>query len=964
MPTARIEAQDDHFFVHTPFDQTLNKDLKAIPTVRWNKAQRAWSYDRTPAVARALRACLTRHKFTIDGGDLLAYATMDVPLASTKLITKDPPPWKHQIEATNMIGQLGASCIDGGMGTGKTRSVIDAITNYDLRRTLVLCPASVISVWPLEVEKYAAVDIRVVALRDGTIQKRTDFADKIFAAANAAPSGGGNLMFVINYEGAWRDPFGDWARVMPWDLVVMDECVPGDTMIATPEGDRPISELAEGDLVYGMDNECQVTETPIRFTFRRETSNSLVRVNDTMLTPNHPVWTTHGYVPAGDVSNFDFVTHIELKRIFNGGSEVAMRMVRAEVQTESQEPSDTILRKELLSPMAHVSSGFCGNAGHGTETRAGTRENEKSTATTRVQKETRYLSSFKSQSLQESCNCEKDQSQRTSNVTRARISAVERWQRQGANNPTETLGSTSRLADRTHHLDKAATTRFPDTLQDRYCRTDSQNRDRGRRVVPYDVNRKSQGQEERSVSSAARMDRSEISKSDCDRQNGSCDGGSVKSRKVFNLETGTGNYFANGLLVHNCHRIKSPTGRASLFCSTLRHSTKHATGLSGTLMPHGPADVFAEFRALDPGIYGDSYTKFKLKYITPATFKVQKDPSQPDRLQVALTNDADFKAIFTGEKKFKNIFSRELSLVIRCIKFQMTDQEIVDTIELAGDRGDRANKDVGWKINVYANLISQAKKTMHYPETSQYQNLDDLKARMDTITLHVSRDVLDLPDVIDVTRDVPLGKAERKLHNELFRDLIAWVESGEQVTAANALVKVLKLQQATSGYAKDDDGKIHEVGDSRAKVLQEVMEEAGASAGEAMVVFCRFHHDLDNVHAAAEAVDTNCLELSGRRNQLAEWQEGGAPILAVQIQSGGLGVDLTRARYAVFYSIGYSLGELDQAKARVHRPGQTRKVTNVMMVASKTIDEGIYRSLHDKRSIVDFVMSLVSKVGE
>ena len=143
------------------------------------------------------------------------------------------------------------------------------------------------------------------------------------------------------------------------------------------------------------------------------------------------------------------------------------------------------------------------------------------------------------------------------------------------------------------------------------------------------------------------------------------------------------------------------------------------------------------------------------------------------------------------------------------------------------------------------------------------------------------------------------------------------------------------------------------------------MEDAGVTTGEAMVVFCRFHHDLDNVHAQAEALGVRSLELSGRRDQLAEWQEvDGPPMLAVQIQSGGLGIDLTRARYAVYYTIGYSLGELDQAKARVHRPGQTRKVTNVFMQASKTIDEGIYRSLRNKRSIVEFVMSLVTKGPE
>ncbi len=377
-------------------------------------------------------------------------------------------------------------------------------------------------------------------------------------------------------------------------------------------------------------------------------------------------------------------------------------------------------------------------------------------------------------------------------------------------------------------------------------------------------------------------------------------------------------------------------------------------------MPHGPADIFAEFRALDPGIYGSSFTKFKLKYITPATFEIEKDPPQSQILQAALTNDEDFKKIFEGRKKFKSGSARMMSIVIRGLRYKMTDQEIVDTLELS--TRPEGEKKIDYKVTIYAKILTLAKKRLGYPETAQYQNLDEFKELMDTITLHISRDVLDLPDVMDVTRDVILSKPERKLHDGLYRDLVAWVTSGEQITAANALVKVLKLQQATSGYAKDDDGKIHIVGESRAKALAEILEDAGAPGGEPIVVFCRFHHDLDSIHQVCKDLDVASMELSGRVNQLAEWQEDkAAPVLAVQIQSGGVGVDMTRARYGIYYSIGYSLGELDQAKARYHRPGQTRKVTNVFMIAGQTIDEGIYGSLRDKRSIVDFVMSLGRK---
>jgi len=52
-------------------------------------------------------------------------------------------------------------------------------------------------------------------------------------------------------------------------------------------------------------------------------------------------------------------------------------------------------------------------------------------------------------------------------------------------------------------------------------------------------------------------------------------------------------------------------------------------------------------------------------------------------------------------------------------------------------------------------------------------------------------------------------------------------------------------------------------------------------------------------------------ELSGRVNQLEEWKTerpGDLPagVIAVQIRAGGAGVDLTRACYCVYYSLGFS----------------------------------------------------------
>jgi SNF2 family DNA or RNA helicase len=91
-------------------------------------------------------------------------------------------------------------------------------------------------------------------------------------------------------------------------------------------------------------------------------------------------------------------------------------------------------------------------------------------------------------------------------------------------------------------------------------------------------------------------------------------------------------------------------------------------------------------------------------------------------------------------------------------------------------------------------------------------------------------------------------------------------------------------------------------------------------------------------------------------DELKCWQAGEAPVLAVQIDSGGVGVDLTRARYAIYYSLGFSLGSYEQSLARIHRPGQTRPVEYIHLVAEGTVDEKVMAALARRADVVNTVL--------
>lgn len=241
-----------------------------------------------------------------------------------------------------------------------------------------------------------------------------------------------------------------------------------------------------------------------------------------------------------------------------------------------------------------------------------------------------------------------------------------------------------------------------------------------------------------------------------------------------------------------------------------------------------------------------------------------------------------------------------------------------------------------------------------------YRLTDELAARVAPATFRVDASQIERPQhqVIDIP--VELDDRTWRLYRQLEHEFVAWVQehSNDELSTViikNALTKALRLQQITSGFVVDDAGNMVRIGTEKRAALTDIIESLG---GEPLVVFCRFRADLDTVHDVCRMLDVGSLELSGARHELEQWQSdaGNYPVLAVQIQAGSVGVSMVRARYAVYYSLGYSLGDYLQSEARLVRPGQQRHVTLYRLVASGTVDERIVRALDAKEDIIQYVI--------
>ena len=317
----------------------------------------------------------------------------------------------------------------------------------------------------------------------------------------------------------------------------------------------------------------------------------------------------------------------------------------------------------------------------------------------------------------------------------------------------------------------------------------------------------------------------------------------------------------NTVILDEIHKIKAASGKASKFCARLRRVAERMVGLTGTPMPHSPVDLYAQYRALDPRVFGTNVHSFKQHYT------------------------------------------------------------------ISGGFG--GHQVIG------------------------YQHQDEMRAKFMSIAYQADRSVIELPDATHTVIPVELGPKAMKTYKGLANDLHAAIEGGE-CTAANALVKLLRLQQLTGGYLKlDDVDRLVEMDTGKREALAELLESIGT---EPVVVFCRFRSDMDAVHLECKALGLASCELSGRQNDLAAWQKGEGQVIAVQIQSGGVGVDLTRASYCVYYSLGFSLGDYDQSLARVHRPGQKNAVSYYHLIVEGTVDRQVYDALDARRDVVNTIL--------
>lgn len=255
-----------------------------------------------------------------------------------------------------------------------------------------------------------------------------------------------------------------------------------------------------------------------------------------------------------------------------------------------------------------------------------------------------------------------------------------------------------------------------------------------------------------------------------------------------------------------------------------------------------------------------------------------------------------------------------------------------------------------------------------------YRWEDEVRYKVGQTSYQISKaEALDLPERTDVMVPVRLDAKTRRSYDQIRKYAIAEIEGkGDDgqpkrgvVLARIVLTTILRLQQVANGFSTTDDGEVIVISGEKLQACQDLVEGA---AGQQVVIFCRFLKDIERL----EATIPHSLSIHGsipqkeRSARIHAFQTGKVNALICQIQVASLGIDLSAASIGIFYSTGFSLTDFLQARDRIHRHGQTQKVTYYYLVGENTVEIKVYKALDAKQKIaakvvdLDYARSLLS----
>ena len=279
------------------------------------------------------------------------------------------------------------------------------------------------------------------------------------------------------------------------------------------------------------------------------------------------------------------------------------------------------------------------------------------------------------------------------------------------------------------------------------------------------------------------------------------------------------------------------------------------------------------------------------------------------------------------------------------------------------DEGKRLGKSIGRYRDEFFTAGSRNGDVIYsyIPKSPAEETEQKISNRISDICLSMkAEDYLKMPDKVSIYDYVELPPKAMEAYRTFEREqVLELINSGEPLTAATAAALGNKLQQMAGGQVYDSDRKVIDVHDEKIEKLKEIVE---ASNGEPVLVAYAFKHEQARIMEALKEFKPRKLETA---RDIADWNEGKAPLMVAHPASVGHGINIQKGGHIlVWFGNTWSLELYQQFNARLYRQGQMKPVMIHHIVTKGTVDEKIIRSLGGKKDTQDGLMNCIKELME
>jgi len=219
--------------------------------------------------------------------------------------------------------------------------------------------------------------------------------------------------------------------------------------------------------------------------------------------------------------------------------------------------------------------------------------------------------------------------------------------------------------------------------------------------------------------------------------------------------------------------------------------------------------------------------------------------------------------------------------------------------------------------------------------------LPQVMRRIKPATYVLANNMYTLPQLLVV--EVAVAMPDRTAYENMKKHFLH-----EDIVALTAATVTQKLQQLSSGFAYDVDQTGRWYSNHKFDRLEELLEE---NQHANTIIVYQYKEELAELKRRF-----NVATLEDNAS-IDKWNRGETPLLAIHPASAGHGLNLQHGgHHVVFLSLPWSLELFEQTVGRLHRSGQKSDVWCYVMLTENSIDEKIWMSLHNKKSLAEIAL--------